>query len=243
VPLEVPADVHEQLADVARRHGTTLFMVVHAALAVLLSRLGAGTDIVIGMAVAGRTDEALDDVVGFFVNDLVLRTDLARDPTFADLLGRVRETGLAAFDHQDVPFDRLVEVLAPARSPGRHPLFQVALEVRNNPPPVLELAGLRAAMPAGAAPAARFDLEFSVTETFEQSRPAGLRGSLTAAADLFDLATAQQMARRLERVMATVAARPQGRLHTVDLLDEVERRQILAGFNGAGQPGSGREEF
>ncbi|MER6082184.1 amino acid adenylation domain-containing protein [Streptomyces sp. NPDC001833] len=232
VGLTLPAESHRHLTRLARERGATLFMVLQAGLAMLLSRLGAGQDIPVGSALAGRTDEALHDLVGFFVNTLVVRTDLSGDPTFDEVLGRVRQTTLAAYAHQDVPFERLVEELAPPRSPSRHPLFQVMLTLQNNAVAQVHLPGTRPSQLTADTTAARFDLELSVREAFDaDGTPAGLTGTLIAAADLFDTGTAERLAARWSRVMAQLAEDPRTRLSAVDPLEPDERERLLTRYN------------
>ncbi len=197
------------LVGLARGEGASLFMVLQAALAALLTRLGAGTDIAIGSPVAGRTDSALDDLVGFFVNTLVLRTDTSGNPSLRELIGRVRGSNLSAYSHQDVPFERLVEVLNPARSLSHHPLFQVMLALQNNAPVRLELAGLRASVEEVLSASAKFDLSVSVSEERgADGAPAGISGVIEYASDLFDRASVEALADRLVRVLEGAVAAP-----------------------------------
>ncbi|MDN3356470.1 non-ribosomal peptide synthetase [Actinomadura sp. DC4] len=240
VPFRIGADVHARLAETARTERATLFMVVQAGIAVLLSRLGAGEDIPIGVPVAGRGDAALNDLVGFFVNTLVLRTDVSGDPTFTDLIARVRETSLAAYANQDVPFERLVDELSPERSLARHPLFQVSLTFQNAPQgPAWDLPGLtvRPYQVAASAAAAKFDLSFSLGERRDaDGAPAGIHAVLDYSSDLFDRRSAEHLAERLVRVLETVAAEPRIPVGRVNVLDEAERRLVVDGWNATAAP-------
>ncbi|WP_079044175.1 non-ribosomal peptide synthetase [Streptomyces anulatus] len=229
VPISIGEEVHARLLEIARAGGASLFMLMQAGLAALLSRLSGNTDIPLGTAVAGRNDMALTDSVGLFVNTLVLRNDVAGDPTFQQLLGRVREADLSAYAHQDVPFEVLVETLKPERSLSRHPLFQVLLNFENTPEMRLDFPGVRARPHPVDVGVAKFDLSFSVGETYtEDGRPAGISGRLTYCGDLYDRSTAQDVSARFARLLESVAADPAQRVGALDLLGEEGRRRVLA---------------
>ncbi|MEU9205119.1 condensation domain-containing protein, partial [Streptomyces sp. NPDC048332] len=187
----------------ARRTGASEPMVLQAALAVLLGQLGGGEDVSIGSPIAGRNDEALADLVGFFVNTWVLRVDLSGNPTFDEVLERVRGKALAAYDNQDAPFERLVEILNPERSQAYHPLFQVMFAWQDTARVDVELPGLTASMEMLTSNTAKFDLEFSFGA---DPSGGGLLGTLEYATELFDRGTAVGFAERFVRVLRAVVA-------------------------------------
>jgi len=224
--------LHGRLLELARAQGASLFMVLQAGLAALLSRLGAGDDIAIGSPIAGRTDRALEDLVGFFVNTLVLRTDTSGHPSFRALVGRVRASNLEAYSHQELPFERLVEALNPARSLAHHPLFQVMLALQNNAAARLELEGLSARLEPVVGASAKFDLSVSLAE----QRPAeggagGLSGVMEYASDLFDRASVEALAGRLVRLLEAAVAAPDVSIGRLDILSAAERRTLLREWN------------
>ncbi|MFI6708294.1 amino acid adenylation domain-containing protein [Nonomuraea sp. NPDC050478] len=225
VPFTIPAGVHGRMAEVAREHGVSLFMVTQAALAALLTRLGAGSDIPIGTAVAGRTDESLDDLVGCFINTLVLRTDTSGDPSFGELLARVRHANLAAYEHQETPFERVVEAVNPTRTLARFPLFQVLLVFQNNAAADMSFPGVRSAHEPVRHGTADYDLTLDVIERYDEcGRPEGMDAYLEYAVDLFDRSTAESMAERLLRLLEAAVEDPGTRVGALPVLtfDEVE---------------------
>ncbi|MFA5709879.1 amino acid adenylation domain-containing protein, partial [Mycolicibacterium sp.] len=236
VTVQWPPQLQRNVVQLAREHNATSFMVMQAALAVLLGNLSATNDVAIGIATAGRTDPALDDLVGFFVNTLVLRVDLGGDPTVGELLGQVRQRSLAAFEHQDVPFEALVERVNPTRSLTHHPLVQTMLTWRNLPGQSVDTSAEQ--LPMGDVQVtpltsetltARMDLVFSLAERFTtDGEPAGIDGSVEFRTDVFDADGIELLVRRLERVLAALVADPVRPVSAIDVLDEAEHARLAA---------------
>ncbi|MGW4071868.1 amino acid adenylation domain-containing protein, partial [Nocardia grenadensis] len=231
---ELPAELMRGLDGLARARGASMFMVLHAALAALLARLSGSDDIAVGTPIAGRGERALDDLVGMFVNTLVLRTSVGSGETFAELVDRARQVDLDAFGNADVPFERLVDLLAPERSQARNPLFQVALSLQNNEQPVLDLAGLEVSGLDLEEDVARFDLQFTLAE----NGSGGMTVFLNYATELFDEATIRTMITRFRRLLTAVALDPEIALGSIEILDEVERAETLSRTGGPAVPAS-----
>ncbi|MGY0057918.1 amino acid adenylation domain-containing protein [Streptomyces sp. LZ34] len=235
--LDVDGELHRRMADLARRSGATVFMVLQAGMAALLTRLGAGSDIPLGSGVAGRTDEALEDLVGLFVNTFVLRTDTSGDPSFEELLGRVRVASLAAYEHQDVPFEHLVELLNPQRSTAHHPLFQVALVLQNTPHSDFTLPELRVRMAEVDSGTSRFDMLLSLTEQFDaMGNPSGIQTLVEYSTDLYDESTVHDLFARWLRLLDRVVAAPKQLISRPELLTEAERRRVVSDWNDTEVP-------
>jgi amino acid adenylation domain-containing protein len=233
VVVDWPPELQQRVRAVAREHGVTSFMVMQAALAVLLSKMSASPDVPMGFAVAGRGDPALDELVGFFINTLVLRVAVSGNATVTDLLAQVRARSLEAFEHQDVPFEVLVERLNPLRSLSHHPLVQVALAWQNLPgqhnDPAVELAlgDLQITQLPLDNPTAKMDLTFSLTERWTQAgETAGIGGAVEFRTALFDPESVEALIERLERVLVAVTADPSRRLSSIDVLDEREQVRL-----------------
>ncbi|MBQ6642444.1 MAG: amino acid adenylation domain-containing protein [Saccharopolyspora sp.] len=227
VTIEVGAETRSRIREIATEHRATTFMVLHAALIALLTRLGVGTDVPVGTVVAGRDGAALEDTVGFFANTLVLRGDTSGNPAFAELLDRVRDDDLEAFAHQDMPFGRLVSALNPPRHPARHPLFQILLELDDTTSEQPRLAGTTPARRPVHIGRSRFDLAFEFLGGSGDTDPEGLSGTVEYNADLFERSSVQRLVQRLVRVLEAVARDPQVRLGRIDILGDDERRELL----------------
>ncbi|MBY6366097.1 non-ribosomal peptide synthetase [Rhodococcoides corynebacterioides] len=232
VVARVDDDLHRRLHAAAAAEGATLFMAVHAALAVTLGRLDGRYDTVVGTALAGRGHEALDRLVGMFVGTLPLRTRIDPRSSMQEALRAVRAVDVEAFARPDVPFERLVEAVAPTRSAARHPIFQVMLTVRDDVPGRARMGTGAAAVEAEVADldvaVAKFDLQLTVTEhRAEDGTPAGLTMALDHAVDLFDETTARTLLTRLDAVLRTLATRPTTAVGAIDLLTPEERGALV----------------
>ncbi len=222
----LPASLAQDLYELSRRNHATLFMTTLAAFSTLLHRYSNQDDILIGSPIAGRNRAELEQLIGFFVNTMVMRSDLSGDPTFVELLDRTREMALGAYAHQDMPFEKLVEEIQPERSLNRQALFQVMFVLHNAPSTALEIAGLSIDAMRVHNNTAKFDLLFSIREEHE-----GLRCVMEYSTDLFDDATVTRMLGHYETLLRGIVADANRRISELPLLTEVEEHQLLVEWN------------
>ena len=224
--LWISQSLTQKLKRLAGQHRVTLFMSLLAAFKVLLWRYTNQPEIVVGSPIANRTRAETEELIGFFVNTLVLRTDLSGNPTFAELLERVKKVALEAYDHQDLPFEKLVEELSPERDPSRNPLFQVSFVLQNATRSRLELSELTLETLDVHSGTAKFDLTLSILET-----PQGLKASWEYNTDLFEQARIERMMGHFEMLLQGVVAEPEKRIGELPLLTDGEREQLLVQWN------------
>ena len=228
--IAFPRALADGVRALCQREGVTLFMTVLAALQALFHRYTGQDDMVIGFANAGRNRAEIEGLIGFFINNLVMRTDVSGDPRVGELLARVKGVALEAYDHQDLPFDKLVEELHPDRDHARNPIFQVALDVQNAARKELRLSGLALTPIETEVKVARFDLEIHVWESAEQ-----LAAVFDYNTDLFEAATIERMLGHFQAILEGIVARPDARLSELPYVTPAERRQTLVDWNRTGR--------
>jgi amino acid adenylation domain-containing protein len=222
----IPRELTESLRELAEQQNATLFMVLLAAFQVLLFRHAGQEDIVVGVPIAGRNKPELENVIGLFINMLAMRTDLSGNPTFRELLGRVREAALGAYEHQDLPFEKLVEVIQPERDTSYSPVFQVMFHLSNLGLPSFNLPGLTLTPLDADTGTSKFDLTLDLTES-----PAGLKGWIDYSTDLFDRVTIERLSERFQTLLQAVVADPETPISSLPLLSAAEENQLLVRLN------------
>ncbi|MFP2934805.1 condensation domain-containing protein, partial [Pyxidicoccus sp. 3LG] len=225
-PVHVPRELSEALEALCQEEGVTPFMALLAAFQLLLSRYSGQDDITVGSPIAGRRRGELEGLIGFFVNTLALRTRLEDNPSFRKMLARVKETTLGAFSHQDIPFEKLVEELAPPRTLGRSPLFQVMFALQNMPLQQPQLPGVSLRLSPLENTTANFELELVLSET-----PDGFVGELIYRRDLFSSAFAQRLSRHFAILLEGLVNQPEHPFHHLPLLSAEERQTVLVEWN------------
>ncbi len=222
----LPKNIVTGLKSLSQKHGVTFYMTLLAAFDVLLARHSGQNDIVVGSPIAGRNRAEIEKQIGFFVNTLVLRTDVSGNPRFSELLRTVRDTAMGAYAHQELPFEKLVEELAPVRDLSRNPLFQVMMILQNLPTAGQKLADLTVDPFPATSGASKFDLTLILSE-----RPDGLRAAFEYNTDLFDAATIDRIIEHFEILLAGVIADPGQTVSELPMLSAAERQQILVDWN------------
>jgi amino acid adenylation domain-containing protein len=226
VSASFPKELAAGLRALSQREGATLYMTLLASFGALLARYTEQEDVVVGSPIAGRNRAEIEGLIGFFVNMLVLRLDFSGDPSFREVLRRVRNVSLDAYEHQDLPFEKLVEELQPQRRLGQNPLVRTTLALQNTPAARLELQGTRSTLVSMETPSTHFDLEVHIFEM-----PESLDCTFLYATDLFDSATIERMSRHYGRVLEGVVRDAGTRISELAILSEGERRQVLEGWN------------
>ena len=223
----LPRTLLEQVKLVSQREGVTPYMTMLAAFQVVMARYTGLDDIVLGTPTANRNRTELEGIIGLFANTLVLRTQLGGDPSFRELLARVKETALSAYAHEDMPFEQLVQELSPERNLSHSPLFQVLFSLRNTPGGDLRLGNLQAEWFTGSGESSKYDLSLYLEEN-----QGGLRGKIEYNTDLYDASTIERILKHFETLLESAVEAPGKRLSELDMLGAVERNRLLIEWNG-----------